>query len=352
MKKKNIFMKKLRLLCLTGMIAITTLTGCGNQKKLVFTTGLSGDQLFKIGKEVCTRQEAMIYLTTFYNQYIDIYGEEIWNHDFGGVTLEEHVKETVLSKLVQIKLMNLMAKERKITPSAEEKEALEEAAGSYLSKISEALAEKENINADTVTKVFEEYALANRVYETIIGSAETEISDDEARTVTVKEIYLKNWKLENGEQEPLSQEELLKTLETAKDLVRRIQEGEDFTSLAQQFSEEKQIEKSYGRNQTEQVFEETVFSLDEGEVSHVIETGDGYHIVQCISTMDEEATRKNKTLLAEQRKQEAFSEAYEQTAQSMYSEFREEAWKEIMLDSDLYRTEADFFKIYKEACEQ
>ena len=88
--------KKLTILCVCAALCMGSLTGCKNQTKLVFTTGLSGNQLFKIGSKTCTVPEIMIYLTTFYNQYADIYGEEMWNYDFGGVSLEAHAKDVVL----------------------------------------------------------------------------------------------------------------------------------------------------------------------------------------------------------------------------------------------------------------
>ena len=91
--------KKLGLLALIGMLCFGGLTGCGKNTKIVFTTGLSGNQLFKIGSTTCTTPEIMVYLTSFYNQYVDIYGQEMWQHDFGGVSLENHVKDIVLSKM-------------------------------------------------------------------------------------------------------------------------------------------------------------------------------------------------------------------------------------------------------------
>ena len=96
--------KKIAAVCLIAVLCMGGLTGCGNDTKIVFTTGLSGNQIFKIGSKTCTTPEIMIYLTTFYNQYVNIYGEEMWHYDFGGVSLEEHVKDVVLSKMAQIKI--------------------------------------------------------------------------------------------------------------------------------------------------------------------------------------------------------------------------------------------------------
>lgn len=352
MKKRNVLWKKLLVLCMTGALTMFSLTGCGSDSGIVFTTGLSGDQLFKIGSEVCTKPETMVYLTTFYNQYIDIYGDEIWDYDFEGVTLEAHVKEVVLSKLVQIKIMNLMAKEQSITLSEEEEEAMKKAAQTYYSMLADPLKEEEKLTLETAERVYEEYALAHKVYETITESAETEISDDEARTVTVQEIYLRNWKMEEGEKAPLTEDETIETLKTAKDLLTQLENGADFTSLAQQYSDDKQTEKAYARNVVEKNFEEILFSLDEGELRGVIETEDGYHIVRCLSTMDDEATQENKLVLIQQRKKAAFSAAYTEVAQNAYSEFREQLWEKIHMEETVHRTKGNFFEIYAEAVKE
>ena len=340
--------KKLAMSCLMGVMSMTLLTGCGKNTKLVFTTGLSGNQLFKIGDAKCTMPEAMIYLTTFYNQYGNIYGPEMWDYDFGGVSLEEHVKDVVLSKLAQIKIMNLMAEEREIELSKEEKELVSKAADKYFDALEDSIKDKENITKEIVKQVYTEYALANKVYLTITEDADMEISDDEARTVTVQVIYFQNWKMKNNEKTSLSENELQKVKETAKDVLKRINEGEIFENLAMQYSDEKQIVMHFGRGMTEEYFEEVLFSLDEGEVSNIIETSDGLYIVKCISTMDYEATQENKLLLAKQRKQEAFSQAYEEIAENTHSQFRDKQWNVLRLEEEIHVTDANFFNIYHE----
>ena len=340
--------KKIAVLCLTGTVLCGSLTGCADNTKIVVTTGLSGNQLFKIGSATCTTPEIMVYLTTFFNEYVDTYGQEMWHYDFGGVSLEEHVKDVVLSKMTQIKIMNLMAEERNITLDNEEKSQAGAAAESYFGLLTEPLKEQEKITLEVVKKVYEEYALANKVYVTITEAADMEISDDEARTVTAEVIYFKNWKLKNKEKVTLTEAETLKVLKNAGDVLKKAKAGEDFSALAVQYSDDKQTTKSYARGSVELKFEELLFSMDEGDISNVIELSDGYYIVKCISTMDYEATQKNKVVLAKQRKQEAFSEAYNEIAIDTHSQFRDKQWDLITLNEEIHTSEANFFDIYDE----
>lgn len=341
-------MKKIAVLSLSAVLLSTSLTGCGRNTKIVVTTGLSGNQLFKIGSSTCTTPEIMVYLTTFFNEYVETYGQEMWHYDFGGVSLEEHVKDVVLSKMTQIKIMNLMAAERNITLNDKEKSQVSAAAEAYFTLVSEQLKEKEKLTVNIVKKVYEEYALANKVYTTITEAADMEISDDEARAVTAQVIYLKNWKMKNAEKTALTDAETLKTANTAKEVLRKAKDGEDFSLLAAQYGDDKQITKSFARGSVEDKFEELLFSMDEGDISDVIELNDGYYIVKCISTMDYEATQKNKVVLAKQRKQEAFSKAYNEIASNTHSQFRDRQWDSISLDEEIHSTEANFFEIYDE----
>ena len=102
------------------------------------------------------------------------------------------------------------------------------------------------------------------------------------------------------------------------------------------------------RGMTEKAFEEVLFSLDEGEVSDLVETADGFYIVKCISTMDYDATQENKLILAEQRKKEAFSKAYAEVAENTHSQFRDKQWNALNLNEEIHVTDANFFDIYHE----
>ena len=344
--------KRTIVFCLAISMAMTTLTGCDGNTKLVFTTGLTGNQIFKIGTTTCTMPEVMVYLTTFYNQYADTYGQEMWHYDFGGVSLEEHVKDVVLSKMAQIKIMNLMAKERGIALNEEEKQRVSEASECYYNALSEELKKRENITKETVEMVYREYTLAHKVYANITEAADMEISDDEARTVTVQEIYLKNWKIKDGEKVSMTEDEKLQVERQGNGILERLKSGEEFSAVAAEVSADKQVIKNYVRGEVEGSFEEILFSLDEGELSDVIKTSEGYYLVKCVSTMDYEATQENKLVLAEQRKREAFSKAYTEVAKTTHSQFRDKQWEKLTLSEEIHGTEANFFEIYEEYIKQ
>ena len=88
--------KRLPVLLLFFLIMLP-LTACGGEEngtKVIFTTGMGKDEVFRIGGSVCTAPEMMVYLTNTQNQYESVYGPEVWNVSRDGITLEENVKET------------------------------------------------------------------------------------------------------------------------------------------------------------------------------------------------------------------------------------------------------------------
>ena len=143
--------------------------------------------------EICKKEEFMVYLTNIQNQYESVYGTEIWNAEYEGVTFEENVKDTVLARIAQVKTMYLMAKAKGIELTEAELTQLETAAGEYYASLSDSEIELLGISKDTVYELYEEYAMAQKVYQWIIRDVNPEISNDEARIITVQHILIKTY---------------------------------------------------------------------------------------------------------------------------------------------------------------
>ena len=105
---------------LCGMLAMTQLTGCSINGSTIFMGRLSDTEVFRIGDNICTLPEVKVYLTTAQKQYENILGVDMWERDFGGITLESYLKENILGQIAQIKSMTLLAEEHKIKLSDEE----------------------------------------------------------------------------------------------------------------------------------------------------------------------------------------------------------------------------------------
>lgn len=341
-----------KLVVLAVMLLCMALLGAcgkdGDGTKVVFTTGVGKDEIFRIADEVCKKEELMVYLTTTQNQYEEVYGTEIWNTEHDGVTLEENVKDTVLAKIAQIKTMYLMARDREVTLSEEETALVESAAAAYFNSLNEKEVELLGVTPDTIRELYQEYAMAEKVYQQIIQDINPEISDDEARIITVQHILIKTGTTKaDGSREPYSAEEKAAAYEKAVEVQALAVDGaHDFEDLAAQYSEDDTITYSFGKGEMDQAFEDAAFQLETNAVSAVVEGEAGYHIIKCISTFNIQETDANKVKIVEQRRKTAFGQEYDAFVKTLTKQLNEDLWDQITLIHDSEVTTSDFFDVY------
>ena len=238
---------------LAAIVLTGSLTGCGtwSNTKIVLTTGLTGDQLFKVGKSVCTLPEAMIYVMDYKQQYENAYGVEMWEHDFGGVTLEEYVKDTIIAQLASVKAVTLLAKENNVTLSDAEKEKISQAAEEYYSALTDEQKKYMKVEKSDVEDLYAAHVLSKKVYTEITKDVNTEVSDDEARIITIQQIRLDS-------------------LDNAEIVKARLDEGKDFGTVAAAYNRDSQTTVTLGRGEKEAAYEEAAFSLENDQISDVI----------------------------------------------------------------------------------
>lgn len=352
-KKKNIIPLLLILLVIM-VIAVVVGVRIWNSRsedtKVIFTTGFNEDELFRIGSLSCTKAEFMVYLTNTQNQYENVYGPEIWNVSQDDMTLEENIKETVLAKIAQIKSMYLLAKEKGVEFSEEENATLEQAAETYYSSLTEEEIQAMGVTREIVLSLYQEYAYAEKVYEQIIADINPEISDDEARTITVEHILIKTYTTDGtGLRIEFNEERKQKAYVTAQEIHTLATSGEnDFAQLAAQYSEDETVRYSFGKGEVDAQFEEAAFNLGTDEISGIVETESGYEIIKCISTFDREETDANKIKIVEKRKNEAFGAEYDAFVATLARSLNESLWEDIGLIENMNVNTDKFFAIYHE----
>jgi peptidyl-prolyl cis-trans isomerase C len=94
-----------------------------------------------------------------------------------------------------------------------------------------------------------------------------------------------------------SDEEKNKALEKARDILKKAKEGEDFAKLAEKYSDDLGSRQRGGdlgffdRGRMVKPFEDAAFSLKPGEMSEIVETRFGYHIIK-VEDYHESRSRK------------------------------------------------------------
>lgn len=341
------------LLCFLLTVMVINIAGCskfkGEGKKVVLTTGFSKNEVFRMGDMSCTLPEIMVYLTNIQNQYESVYGTAIWDTTIDGVSLEENVKDMALSKMAQVKAINLLAREYNIEPDEKKEAEILEATEAYYSSLNDKEIELMGIDKDVIYELYHEYALSELLYQEIIKDITPEISDDEARTITVEHILIKTYNLdENKERHPYTEHAKRLAYQKAEEVLKLAQAGENFEQLASTYSEDKTLTYSFGKGEMDAVFENAAFNLGTDEISDIVETEYGYHIIKCVSTFNREETDANKIKLLEKRREEVFLEKYNSFAETITKNLNEDLWSKVRFISDKEVTTSDFFEIFDE----
>jgi len=214
-------------------------------------------------------------------------GTDEWN------ALWESMRET----LIQEKLALKEAKRRGMEPTAEEIsqeiKKFEEAQGITEEQIKDNLSKQGN-TWEQFQEARAEQILKNKIYEQITGTVTVTAQEeddyfsqfqknyDQTEQVALKFIFLSNVLTMNGDR---SEED---TLKLGNDVIERLKNGEDFATLAKQYSDDRTVKEKGGDlgfierkdfvGSFGEKFEETAFSLKVGEISDLVPIKNGYGI--------------------------------------------------------------------------
>ena len=312
MKGKN-YKKLIIVGSLLLMIALS-IAGCSTRSD----EGL----VARVNKEEITEEEFESEFQLFKTAYEKQFGEDVMTQVVeSGETFEEQLKSDIMEKLIIEKLLFKEAKDRNVIVTDEE------------------LQEQIDLSIESIggQEQFDEYLEVNGLTQEILGenlrkemivtrygekfNSETVINEEEA-----KEYFEAN-------KEDLvviqASHILVETEEKAKEILAKLNEGEEFASLALIESIDSGSAMDGGnlgyfpKGSLIAEFEEVAFALKPGETSDVVKTEVGYHIIHVVDRKDTyEALEKDlKHLLIENKYMEKVQSLRDSAKVKYYGEF-------------------------------
>lgn len=268
--------KKIRI-GIALLLLTLTLSGCAEPKE-----GL----VAKVYEEEISEDQLNDEYEVFKNIYIKQFGEDAMTQKGeDGRSLEETLKEQILDKIIMEKIIEKESKDMEIEVSDEE---IEEKVEEYIAmtggedEFNEFL-KGNDLSRDYFVENLRKEILVNKHKDSFIEGVE--VSDKEA-----KDFFEANKeKLEVIRASHI----LLKTEEEAEKVLERIRAGDDFEQLAKDLSVDKASaliggDLGYFTKGTRIAeFEDIAFDLEQGELSDIVKTEVGYHIIKLVDRKDE-----------------------------------------------------------------
>lgn len=303
-----------------GLLCIAMLTGCGG-----------GLPIASEPKRIDSYSlpQSMIIIATERNRYQQVYTDEIWKVTLDdGSSFQSYLLEQVQEFLQNLKTMTLLAQDQDITLTSAEKDQIRRLADAYYEGLTEADIAYMGITSDDVLNLYQEYHLANKVVNELTRELDLEVSDSDAKVITIQQIQLAD-------------------ADTAAEVYTQVTaEDSDFAAIAKANSTDSQIERQLGRGEASASLEQAAFALETGDISPVVSSDGSYYIIKCINDYDEAATLERKTWIYNERKNQVFQQIYNQFQVDHDLAFSDELWQNITFSTSDQSTTTNFFQLY------
>jgi len=314
--------KRWMLLASVGVLMLCGSTGCGKGIPIVSDNKVNYDY---------PKAQAMIIVANERNRYEKVYTNQIWDVELdGGETFESYLLEQVQAFLKDLKTMNLLADSRLLELGSGEREQIRQVSELYYQGLTEGDIQYMGVTLADVEAMYEEYYVANKLVNELTLEMDMEVSDSEAKVITVQQVVLTNRE------------------KAAEIIAATAEQNSDFAAVVQEKTDEKPQELKVGRGQLDKDLEEAAFALEVGQISPVVESDGQYYIFQCVNDYEVEATKERKAQLYEERKSQAFGRIYAQFQSEHEIVLTDPMWSELQFLETDQTTADNFFVLYQE----
>lgn len=298
-----------------------------------------------INNEKIKVEEYKIYLWKIKQIYQREGQEDIWETKFDGKPAEEVAKENAFDSIKAIKIQVQEAKRMGLAFTDEEKEEILSQTEELVSLIGVEEMKNMGLTEQIIEDVIEDTMMSQKLYnqstKDFVGNkAEFEEFFEEnkemLKQVKVKHILLKTHDIIDNQLVALSEEEQKDAKEKAEEVLERARNEEDFDALVQEYSQDeaslpKNGEYIFAKEQgMDKSFEEAAFNLEVGEISTLVHSSYGYHIIKL-----EEIIEPNKAIIEqnyyELMKQNYFNKKVEEWMNHSEIEINQEVWDTIKI---------------------
>jgi parvulin-like peptidyl-prolyl isomerase len=315
------------------------------------------------GDNKITLGEVNLYLAQLKAQYESLFGKNVWEQKTeDGSSVEEIAKDNALSSAQTSNIGALIAKQKGLKLSDEDQKAVDKTVDSFMKSLSKEAVDSNGITSSVVKKAIVNQKLMELLFNEEMKNyvpTEQELNSVLDNNVEYKgyqekgyEYYAKQVrarhiliKTVDDSNRPLSEDKKAEAKKEAEKILAKAKAGEDFATLAKKYSQDpgskdKGGEYTFSRGKMLPEFENTAFNLKKGEISKIVETMYGYHIIKLEEVIEpteedikeikakEENIKKNAI---ETLKNKTFDKKFEQWKAEYKIEINNEIWKNVKI---------------------
>jgi len=304
-------MKKIFTFILCLMMTIS-LIGCSADKKAVAI--VNGQNI------TLENYQKLLYLNK--SSMESYYGSDIWSKKMeDGKTYSDTLKEMVLQTMIGSEVIYQQAEKDKVIPTDKQ---VQDQINSFNESTKNNSEYQEQLKKMGINEDFLKFQFTRDLANTNLQKKfeeDTKISETEMKkyyednkksfytdSVTASHILLKT---QDSEGKELSAEKKKEAKKKAQEALAKVKSGEDFAKVAKKYSQDSSASNggelgTFGRGQMVSEFEKAAFNMKKGEISDIVETEYGYHIIKVTGRVDKQETYndvkdKIKTTLAGQK---------------------------------------------------
>ncbi len=286
--------------------------------------------MLKQENELYTQGQIRLIAATERNRYQNLYTGQLWSvaADVQGNTFESLLKNQISRFLEELAVVDRMADEQGIQLTSQEEDDINNLAEEYYAGLSKEDLKYMQVSKDDVLDLYRKYYQADKTVSQMTESKKLEVSDAEAKVIRVERIETD-------------------TKEKAEGLLTQVSEDKaDFASIAEKNSLNSQIEFSLEWDSDLKEPDKSAFTLEENEISDIIEAGGRFYIQKCVNAYDKQATALRKEQLAQKKKTEAFQEIYLPYQEKYRVRLNGDIWKNIDFSAGEGCESDNFFSLY------
>ncbi len=256
------------------------------------------------GKDISAR-DYELNLAIYKNSVESMYGPSIWEQEISeGVKYKDDFKEAMLQQVIDMEAIYQEAEKKKLLPSKEEVDKSVDELKKIMEEDAEFKKQMDNIGIDDAfIRKQQEQELVLQNFRADFDK-NTKVTDEEMKkfydenkeTYYRDEVKASHILISTVDEKgaPLSDKDKEAAKKKAEDILKKAKSGEEFSELAKENSQDPGSAAQggdlgfFGKGKMVPEFEKAAFALKPGEISEIVESEFGYHIIKSFERVEEQ----------------------------------------------------------------